>query len=82
MRPLIAWARRNPAIIIGVSALVGWAIGSGLVPLSLPFPTAAAPPATAPATGAPPAPAASFATSSASMPASSPPPDPFGGYGI
>jgi len=85
MRPLIAWARRNPAIVIGVSALVGWALGSGLVPISLPFPTTAAPAPAAPVspTGAPPAPAAaSFATSSASMPAAGPAPDPFGDYGI
>jgi hypothetical protein len=85
MRSLITWARRNPAIVIGVSALAGWAIGSGLVPISLPFGSAAAAPApTVPGAGSPPVPAAaSFATSSASMPpAPAAAPDPFGGYGI
>jgi hypothetical protein len=83
MRPLIAWARANPAIVIGVSALAGWALGSGLLPISLPMPRAAPAPAAAPAT-APIAPAAaSFATSSASMPAAPvPAADPFDAYGI
>jgi hypothetical protein len=84
MRSLLTWARRNPAIVIGVSALAGWALGSGLIPISLPsFGQPAPAPAPASPAGGPPVPAAaSFAMSSASMPVAAPAPDPFGGWGI
>lgn len=66
LQGLLAEARKRPEISLTVAAFVGWLVGSGGIPFSLP---SLRPPAPAPAAPAAPSP----------TPAP-PPPDPFGDY--
>lgn len=86
MRSVERMIRSNPLAVLAIVAIVGWALGSGLIPLRLPalgglggHATTAAPAKGAAA--APIAPATTIPTSSASMPApAAPVADPFAGY--
>jgi len=82
MRSFAALARRNPYVVIGAAALVGWALGSGLVPITIPKFSVPPSPATPATAGAPPSGAAVVATSSASMPPAPSTSDPLGGWNI
>jgi hypothetical protein len=65
MHELMTFARRNPLIVVGVAALAGWALGSGLVSI----PALPSTSSSTPATSTGPAPAAQLVGStSASMP--------------
>jgi hypothetical protein len=77
MRSFEKLARSNPLAVIGIAALGGWLIGSGIfaLPFALPSlghptsPTQPAAPASLPASGSA---SATLATKSATMPATGP----------
>lgn len=85
MRSVERMIRSNPLAVLAIVAIIGWALGSGMLPLRLPalgglggHATTAAPKGAA---AAPVAPATTIPTSSASMPAPvAPVADPFAGY--
>lgn len=85
MRSVERMIRSNPLAVLAIVAIIGWALGSGMLPLRLPglgglggHATTAAPKGAA---AAPVAPATTIPTSSASMPApAAPVADPFAGY--